>query len=114
MGRKEPSTIAKRRYYSDARTDQLMRSSALYKEAFAKGKNCQGKDGKACVLKAICKASKRDRDIVGKGTFLEEILHTIFTLPDGFYELDPMTEYEEAYWKKENCDEYIAKCPDVF
>ncbi|XP_047361133.1 uncharacterized protein LOC124953597 [Vespa velutina] len=74
----------------------------------------QGKDGKACVLKAICKASKRDRDMVGKGTFLEEILHTIFTLPDGFYEHDPMTEYEEAHWKKENCNEYIAKCPDVF
>lgn len=37
-----------------------------------------------------------------------------YRLPDGFYELDPMTEYEEAYWKKENCDEYIVKCPDVF
>lgn len=37
-----------------------------------------------------------------------------YRLPDGFYDLDPMTEYEEAHWKKENCDEYVTKCPDVF
>ncbi|XP_014604927.1 PREDICTED: uncharacterized protein LOC106787244 [Polistes canadensis] len=74
----------------------------------------QGKDGKACVLKAICKAAKRDSKLIGKGTFLEEILHTIFTLPDGYYELDPMTEYEKVYTNKKNCDEFVAKCPDVF
>jgi len=39
----------------------------------------QGKDGKACVLKAICKAAGRRREDVGKGSFLEETLHAIFT-----------------------------------
>ncbi|KYN08170.1 hypothetical protein ALC62_00855 [Cyphomyrmex costatus] len=74
----------------------------------------QGKDGKACVLKAICKAAGRRREDVGKGSFLEETLHVIFTLPGGWYDIDPMTEYERAYHLNENCDEMHAKCPDVF
>ncbi|XP_018352272.1 PREDICTED: uncharacterized protein LOC108754478 [Trachymyrmex septentrionalis] len=74
----------------------------------------QGKDGKACVLKAICKAAGRRREDVGKGSFLEETLHAIFTLPGGQYDIDPMTEYERAYHLGENCDEMHAKCPGVF
>ncbi|XP_066585095.1 uncharacterized protein [Prorops nasuta] len=74
----------------------------------------QGKDGKACVLKAICKAAQRDPNHIGKGTFLEEIFHSIFTLPGGAHDVDPMTEYEKAYWSRENCDSAYASCPDVF
>ncbi|KAL6255358.1 hypothetical protein P5V15_013696 [Pogonomyrmex californicus] len=74
----------------------------------------QGNDGKACVLKAICKAAKRRREDIGKGSFLEEILHVIFTLPGGWYDIDPMTEYERTYHSSENCDEMHAKCPGVF
>ncbi|XP_011050466.1 PREDICTED: uncharacterized protein LOC105143706 [Acromyrmex echinatior] len=74
----------------------------------------QGKDGKACVLKAICKAAGRRREDVGKGSFLEETLHSIFTLPGGWYNIDPMTEYERAYHLGENCDEMHSKCPGVF
>ncbi|XP_018365473.1 PREDICTED: uncharacterized protein LOC108762795 [Trachymyrmex cornetzi] len=74
----------------------------------------QGKDGKACVLKAICKAAGRRREDVGKRSFLEETLHVIFTLPGGQYDIDPMTEYERAYHLGENCDEMHAKCPGVF
>ncbi|XP_018051515.1 PREDICTED: uncharacterized protein LOC108689302 [Atta colombica] len=74
----------------------------------------QGKDGKACVLKAICKTAGRRREDVGKGSFLEETLHAIFTLPGGWYDIDPMTEYERAYHLGENCDEMHAKCPSVF
>ncbi|KYM80419.1 hypothetical protein ALC53_09158 [Atta colombica] len=73
-----------------------------------------GKDGKACVLKAICKTAGRRREDVGKGSFLEETLHAIFTLPGGWYDIDPMTEYERAYHLGENCDEMHAKCPSVF
>nr|XP_012232296.1 PREDICTED: uncharacterized protein LOC105677956 [Linepithema humile] len=74
----------------------------------------QQKDGKACVLKAICKAARRKHDHVGRGSFVEEILHAIFTLPAGWYDIDPMTEYERTYHLGENCDEMHAKCPDVF
>ncbi|KAG7188261.1 hypothetical protein KM043_007927 [Ampulex compressa] len=38
-----------------------------------------GKDGEACVLKAICKAANRSRTGLAKGTFLQEILHSVFT-----------------------------------
>ncbi|XP_070155241.1 uncharacterized protein [Polyergus mexicanus] len=74
----------------------------------------QEKNGKACVLKAICKAARRKREDVGKGSFIEEILHATFTLPGGHYDIDPMTEYERTYHLGENCDEMHAKCPDVF
>ncbi|TGZ53389.1 Uncharacterized protein DBV15_01451 [Temnothorax longispinosus] len=74
----------------------------------------QGEDGKACVLKAICKAARRKREDVGKGSFLEEILHAIFSLPGGWYDIDPMTEYERTYHLGENCDEVHARCPGVF
>ncbi|KAL0110229.1 hypothetical protein PUN28_013701 [Cardiocondyla obscurior] len=74
----------------------------------------QGKDGKACVLKAICKAAMRRRENVGKGSLSEEILHAIFTLPGGRHDIDPMTEYERTYHWGENCDEVHAKCPGVF
>ncbi|XP_014470364.1 PREDICTED: uncharacterized protein LOC106742175 [Dinoponera quadriceps] len=71
------------------------------------------KDGKACVLKAICRAAGRPREDVGKGSFLEEILHVIFTPPGGHYDIDPMTEYERTYHLGENCEDVHAKCPDV-
>ncbi|XP_020288841.1 uncharacterized protein LOC109857173 isoform X1 [Pseudomyrmex gracilis] len=74
----------------------------------------QAKNGKACVLKAICKAARRERENVGKGTFVEEILHAVFSLPGGRFDIDPMTEYERTYHLGENCDEVQAKCPDVF
>ncbi|CAD6229377.1 GSCOCG00006561001-RA-CDS, partial [Cotesia congregata] len=39
----------------------------------------RGKDGKACVLKALCQAARRNDSDVGKGTFMQEILFSIFT-----------------------------------
>lgn len=39
----------------------------------------RGKDGRGCVLKAICNAAGRSRRDVGKGSFMREILHTVFT-----------------------------------
>ncbi|XP_053595236.1 uncharacterized protein LOC103575294 [Microplitis demolitor] len=39
----------------------------------------RGKDGKACVLKALCQAARRNDSDVGKGSFIEEILYSIFT-----------------------------------
>ncbi|XP_011166496.2 uncharacterized protein LOC105200561 [Solenopsis invicta] len=74
----------------------------------------QGKDGKACVLKAICKAAGRKREDIGRGSFLDEILHAIFTLPGGLYDIDPMTEYDRTYHLGENCNEAYAKCLGVF
>lgn len=74
----------------------------------------RGKDGRGCVLKAICNAAGRSRRDVGKGSFMREILHTVFTLPASYDDGDPTTEYERAYFLKENCNEAEWKCPDVF
>ncbi|XP_043589158.1 uncharacterized protein LOC122570645 [Bombus pyrosoma] len=74
----------------------------------------QGKDGKACVLKAICNASRRSRSEIGNGHFLAEIMHAVFSLPASYDDTDSMTEYERAYFLKENCNEAQRRCPDVF
>ncbi|KOX71220.1 hypothetical protein WN51_04244 [Melipona quadrifasciata] len=74
----------------------------------------QGKDGKACVLKTICNAAGRSQTQIGKGHFMQEILHATFSLPASYNDADPMTEYERAYFLKENCNEARRKCTDVF
>ncbi|XP_033209672.1 uncharacterized protein LOC117168272 [Belonocnema kinseyi] len=72
----------------------------------------QGKDGKACVLKALCNAGKRNSSKFGKGSFMEEILHSIFTLPTGSYHIDPKTEYEAAYESAVDCEQAFRSCPE--
>ncbi|XP_043462703.1 uncharacterized protein LOC122498824 isoform X2 [Leptopilina heterotoma] len=72
----------------------------------------QGKDGKECVLKALCNAGKRKRTKEGKGSFIEEILHSIFTLPSGSYHLDPKTEYEKAHETDVDCNKAFPSCAD--
>ncbi|XP_057331710.1 uncharacterized protein LOC130671678 [Microplitis mediator] len=74
----------------------------------------RGKDGKACVLKALCQAARRNDSDVGKGSFIEEILYSIFTLPGGSYDVDPKTQYELAHDSNNNCDEIYPACSDVF
>ncbi|XP_031843997.1 uncharacterized protein LOC116431956 [Nomia melanderi] len=74
----------------------------------------RGKDGRACVLKAICKASERNRKGTDKGTFLEEIMRVVFSLPGEFEDADTVTGYERAYYRQENCDAAEDRCPDVF
>ncbi|KYN32322.1 hypothetical protein ALC56_13179 [Trachymyrmex septentrionalis] len=109
--------FAASRFTKKNRREPLLESCLLIcvaENASVSQSGTQGKDGKACVLKAICKAAGRRREDVGKGSFLEETLHAIFTLPGGQYDIDPMTEYERAYHLGENCDEMHAKCPGVF
>ncbi|XP_034184212.2 uncharacterized protein LOC117606189 [Osmia lignaria lignaria] len=74
----------------------------------------QGNDGRSCVLKAICDASARSRQEIGKGSFLQEILHAVFTVPDGFSDTESMTDYDRAYLWREKCQEVLDKCPNVF
>ncbi|XP_053973125.1 uncharacterized protein LOC128873524 [Hylaeus volcanicus] len=74
----------------------------------------QGKDGRGCVLKAICTAAARSRTEIGRATFFEEILHVVFALPGNFDDTDTVTEYERAYFQQEKCDEMEDRCPDVF
>ncbi|XP_074111293.1 uncharacterized protein LOC141535324 [Cotesia typhae] len=74
----------------------------------------RGKDGKACVLKALCQAARRNDSDVGKGTFMQEILFSIFTLPSGSYNVDPKTRYELAHDSINDCDHLYPTCSDSF
>ncbi|CAG5102582.1 Protein of unknown function [Cotesia congregata] len=74
----------------------------------------RGKDGKACVLKALCQAARRNDSDVGKGTFMQEILFSIFTLPSGSYDVDPKTRYELAHDSINDCDHLYPTCSDSF
>ncbi|XP_076656808.1 uncharacterized protein LOC143361356 [Halictus rubicundus] len=74
----------------------------------------QGKDGRACVLGAICRAARRNRTRTDKGTFFEEIMRVVFSLPGEFEDADTVTEYERAYYRQENCDVMEDRCPDGF
>ncbi|KAK0180185.1 hypothetical protein PV327_005854 [Microctonus hyperodae] len=74
----------------------------------------RGKDGKACVMKALCQAGKRNISEIGKGNFIQEILHSIFTLPKGSYHEDPKTSYELAYETADDCNLLYPTCMDVF
>ncbi|XP_012257668.2 uncharacterized protein LOC105686949 [Athalia rosae] len=71
----------------------------------------QGKDGRACVLKALCRAGKRNATEIGKGSFMQEIMHSIFTLPPGSFHEDPKTRYEKAHLDSDkDCDQLYPTC----
>ncbi|CAH1118849.1 unnamed protein product [Phaedon cochleariae] len=64
------------------------------------------KDGKSCVMKALCEVSQVPK---GKGTFIEEILKTIFRIKphDGFPDED---DYDKAANTNHNCTEQYPTC----
>ncbi|KYN08168.1 hypothetical protein ALC62_00853 [Cyphomyrmex costatus] len=38
-----------------------------------------GLDGRSCVMRALCEAGQRDPAQIGTGSFIQELLHAIFT-----------------------------------
>ncbi|CAG9791035.1 unnamed protein product [Diatraea saccharalis] len=67
-----------------------------------------GKDGRQCVLYKLCKASQSSTQ---QGTFLEELLRIIFTLPKGTqFTKDEHQEYDKAHTSTENCDKFYPGC----
>nr|XP_033338367.1 uncharacterized protein LOC117227333 [Megalopta genalis] len=74
----------------------------------------QGRDGKACVLRTICRIARWNRTRTDKGTFLEEIMRVVFSLPGELRDADTVTEYELAYYRQENCDVMEDRCPGGF
>ncbi|GJQ74283.1 hypothetical protein Trydic_g19180 [Trypoxylus dichotomus] len=70
----------------------------------------QKKDGKACLLKAICEVSKAADDD-RKGSFMDEIIKSVFR--NKFSEEDEeRDEYDNAANKEHNCDEMYPTCND--
>ncbi|XP_069696608.1 uncharacterized protein [Periplaneta americana] len=78
-----------------------------------------GLDGKACILRALCEAGQRPRG--SKGSFAEELLHSVFTLPQSKLEIDSeeedeedMTEFDNAHKTKRKCAEMFPSCSSSF
>ncbi|XP_012232278.1 uncharacterized protein [Linepithema humile] len=71
-----------------------------------------GLDGRSCVMKALCEAGQRDRSQVGIGSFIQELLHVIFTLPkDGTkFERSEERDYDRAYEMDGNCEQQYPAC----
>ncbi|KAL6428960.1 hypothetical protein ACFW04_008047 [Cataglyphis niger] len=72
-----------------------------------------GLDGRSCVMRALCEASQRDPSQVGTGSFVQELLHAIFTLPmdGGRFERSEDRVYDHAYETSGNCEMLYPKCP---
>ncbi|XP_054285835.1 uncharacterized protein LOC129002213 [Macrosteles quadrilineatus] len=66
-----------------------------------------GVSGRGCILRAICESRERTK---GNGTFMEEIFHSIFSLPlfDDTEE-DFSSVYDEAHHN--SCAKYKTLCP---
>ncbi|XP_044018794.1 uncharacterized protein LOC122859356 isoform X2 [Aphidius gifuensis] len=72
-----------------------------------------GLDGKSCVMRALCEAGQRKDTDVGKGTFIQELLHSIFRLRnDGTkFEKQKHKIYDYVHnLKNNNCAEEYPTC----
>ncbi|XP_011304080.1 uncharacterized protein [Fopius arisanus] len=76
--------------------------------------NTRGENGRACVLKTLCLSGQRNRTQLPKGTFIQEILHSVFTLPGGAYDVDPKTHYERAHESTGDCHSKYSDCSGLF
>ncbi|KAG6451064.1 hypothetical protein O3G_MSEX006931 [Manduca sexta] len=96
---------------SSGPSDRLHRSSrlSLYQkiETMLRG---LGTDGKQCLLKTLCVIGKTNND--PQGTFLQEILRAVFSLPKGATE-EVYREYEAAHYASESCDALFPECNEA-
>ncbi|XP_018398322.1 PREDICTED: uncharacterized protein LOC108776260 [Cyphomyrmex costatus] len=71
-----------------------------------------GLDGRSCVMRALCEAGQRDPAQIGTGSFIQELLHAIFTLPkDGArFERSEDRAYDRAYETSGDCERLYPTC----
>ncbi|KAL0110228.1 hypothetical protein PUN28_013700 [Cardiocondyla obscurior] len=71
-----------------------------------------GLDGRSCVLRALCEAGQRDPSQIGAGTFIQELLHAIFTLPKDSTRFERPEEhaYDRAYEAGGDCELLYPMC----
>ncbi|KYN32323.1 hypothetical protein ALC56_13180 [Trachymyrmex septentrionalis] len=71
-----------------------------------------GLDGRSCVMRALCEAGQRDPVQIGTGSFVQELLHAIFTLPkDGAkFERSADHPYDRAYETGGDCERLYPTC----
>ncbi|XP_015110333.1 uncharacterized protein LOC107036713 [Diachasma alloeum] len=71
-----------------------------------------GLDGRSCVLRALCEAGQRSREMVGKGTFVQELLHSIFRLRHDGHRFDKFEHrvYDSAHESTGDCAKDYPTC----
>ncbi|XP_043288493.1 uncharacterized protein [Venturia canescens] len=71
-----------------------------------------GLDGRSCVMRALCEAGQRDSTAIASGTFVQELLHAIFSLRnDGTkFEVAGHEEYDRAHQQHQDCSRLYPTC----
>ncbi|XP_011304079.1 uncharacterized protein [Fopius arisanus] len=71
-----------------------------------------GLDGRSCVLRALCEAGQKSQELVGKGTFVQELLHSIFRLrgDSGKFEKFEHHVYDSAHESSGDCAKDYPTC----
>ncbi|KAJ0175000.1 hypothetical protein K1T71_009141 [Dendrolimus kikuchii] len=93
----------------DEHSIKFHRSSRLeLLEKLEKLITAMGRDGRQCVLYKLCESAQ---SAPVQGSFLQEFLRVVFTLPKGeeFAE-DEQREYDKAHMERENCSELYPGC----
>uniref|UniRef100_A0A336M7N1 CSON013180 protein n=1 Tax=Culicoides sonorensis TaxID=179676 RepID=A0A336M7N1_CULSO len=82
-------------------------------EKIEKFLEAKGIDGVQCVLRALCETGQRANKHE-PGTFLQEIMRAIFSLPAAIINDHNIPEnhksYDEAHSHKQSCEEKYSKC----
>ncbi|XP_003423859.1 uncharacterized protein LOC100679021 isoform X1 [Nasonia vitripennis] len=72
-----------------------------------------GLDGRSCVMRALCEAGRRSASEIGSGTFLQELLHAVFTLPEdgSTFDNEDCRQYDNAHsGSGSECAELYPSC----
>ncbi|XP_063382866.1 uncharacterized protein LOC134669292 [Cydia fagiglandana] len=87
-----------KKHHLDKRSIEFHRNSRLsLLEKLETFFSALGQDGRQCVLHKLCLAGQ---GYTQQGTFRQEMLRTIFTLPKGSFD----EEYDEAHAANKDCD----------
>ncbi|KAJ8714702.1 hypothetical protein PYW07_002927 [Mythimna separata] len=70
--------------------------------------SAMGRDGRRCVLYKLCESAQRGPT---QGTFLQEFLRAVFTLPKGEeFQFDDLKEYDKAHTETDDCSARYPGC----
>lgn len=81
---------------------------------FSFARNRRGKDGKGCVLRALCETGQKNQD-GEKGPFLLEILRAVFSLQHQVepYQNDSHKHFDDAHSELDaDCSQLYPQCED--
>ncbi|KAJ8718646.1 hypothetical protein PYW08_002883 [Mythimna loreyi] len=74
--------------------------------------SAMGRDGRRCVLYKLCESAQR---VPSQGTFLQEFLRAVFTLPQGDeFQYDDLKEYDEAHTEIDDCSARYPGCEELY